>query len=170
MKSSFLNREEVLKLLAHRPAKGILIDEVLRFNARKKEILVSKFLDGKEYFFSKHFLKIPIMPAGILLEAIFQVGELLSLILIVNDKQEIKGKMAVLTVLKEAKFYRPVLPQQHLKMCVKIISSRLNRKADMVGQGIVDRQIVCEANFTGRLVQEDLILKLISKQKTAPKK
>src|SRR5262252_5559831 len=109
-----LDIHEILKILPHRYP-FLLIDRVLEIK-RKERIVAIKNVTINEPFFAGHFPNLPIMPAVLIVEAIAQAGGAL-LLTEVEDRPQ---KLIMFTGIERAKFRRPVVPGDQLRIEVEL--------------------------------------------------
>ena len=133
------------KLLPHRYP-FLLIDRVTEY-VRKERLTAIKNVTFNEPFFQGHFPEMPIMPGVLIVEAIAQAGGALLLMEIPNRDE----MLMVFTGIEKARFRRPVVPGDQLKIEIQVLVWRMNA-VRMQGIAYVDGKKVCEAVATCRLV------------------
>ena len=148
-KSGPLDINQIQAILPHRYP-FLLIDRVLEIE-RKKKIIALKNVSINEPFFCGHFPNFPIMPGVLIVEAMAQAGGALLL----TEVEDRHGKLIVFTGIEKARFRRPVVPGDQLRLEVemlswKAISSRIAVR--IVGKGFVNGKLVCEATLSCQLV------------------
>ena len=136
---------DILKILPHRYP-FLLIDRVVEL-VRMKSIVALKNVTITEPFFQGHFPEKPIMPGVLIVEAIAQAGGLL-LLTEVPNRDEL---LMVFTGIEKARFRRPVVPGDQLRIEVVVRAWR-RTAARLEGKAYVDGKVVCEAIVTCRLV------------------
>ncbi|MGE5110885.1 MAG: 3-hydroxyacyl-ACP dehydratase FabZ [Acidobacteriaceae bacterium] len=136
---------DILQILPHRYP-FLLIDRVIDIG-RKKRIVAIKNVTVNEPFFTGHFPNYPIMPGVLIVEAIAQAGGAL-LLTEVPDRED---KLMVFTGIERAKFRRPVVPGDQLRIEVEVIIWRTTA-VKMQGKAFVDGKLACEAVVTCQLV------------------
>jgi 3-hydroxyacyl-[acyl-carrier-protein] dehydratase len=136
---------DILKILPHRYP-FLLIDRVIEL-VRMKSIVALKNVTITEPFFSGHFPEKPIMPGVLIVEAIAQAGGLLLLTEVPNRDE----MLMVFTGIEKARFRRPVVPGDQLRIEVVVRAWRMTA-ARLEGKAYVDGKVVCEATVTCRLV------------------
>jgi len=137
--------QEILGLLPHRYP-FLLIDKVVEFE-RGKRLVAIKNVTMNEPFFQGHFPNYPIMPGVLVVEAMAQAGA----IIMMNEIPDREKKLAVFTGIEKAKFRRPVVPGDQLRIEVNVLAfkSRLGR---MEANALVDGKLACQATLTCSIV------------------
>jgi len=136
---------DILKILPHRYP-FLLIDRVIEL-VRMKSIVAVKNVTITEPFFQGHFPEKPIMPGVLIVEAIAQAGGLLLLTEVPNRDE----MLMVFTGIEKARFRRPVVPGDQLRIEVVVRAWRMTA-ARLEGKAYVEDKVVCEATVTCRLV------------------
>ena len=140
-----LDITEIQAILPHRYP-FLLIDRVIEIE-RKKRIVAIKNVTANEPHFAGHFPGYPIMPGGLIVEAIAQAGGALLLTEIPDREQ----KLMVFTGIERAKFRKPVTPGDQLRVEVDVLAWRTTA-VRMQGNVFVDGKLACEAIVTCQLV------------------
>jgi 3-hydroxyacyl-[acyl-carrier-protein] dehydratase len=138
---------EIMAILPHRYP-FLLIDRVIDME-RKVRIVALKNVTVNEPHFTGHFPDYPIMPGVLTIEAMAQAGG--ALLLTEFSAEERAGKLMVFTGIEEARFRRPVLPGDQLRIEVTVVNWR-SRAVKMRGECTVDGKIVADATITCQLV------------------
>jgi 3-hydroxyacyl-[acyl-carrier-protein] dehydratase len=136
---------EILAILPHRYP-FLLIDRVIDI-VRKKRIVAIKNVTVNEPFFTGHFPNYPIMPGVLIVEAIAQAGGALLL----TEIPDRDNKLMVFTGIQQAKFRKPVVPGDQLRIEVDVIVWR-STAVKMQGRALVDGKLACEATVTCQVV------------------
>ena len=144
-----LDIHDILKILPHRYP-FLLIDRVLELK-RKESIVAIKNVTINEPFFNGHFPGLPIMPGVLIVEAIAQAGGLLLLTEVPNRDE----MLMVFTGIEKARFRRPVVPGDQLRIEVVVKAWRITA-ARLEGKAYVDGKVAAEATVTCRLVPRNL--------------
>lgn len=137
--------QEIMALLPHRYP-FLLIDRILELVPRER-ILVLKNVTANEPHFQGHFPTFPLMPGVLIVEAIAQAGGALLL----REFPDRDDKLMVFTGIDQAKFRKPVIPGDQLKIEVKVLHWR-SRAVKMQGIATVDGKVACEATVMCQLV------------------
>lgn len=136
---------EIQAILPHRYP-FLLIDRVTEI-VRKQRIVALKNVTANEPYFQGHFPGHPIMPGVLMVEAIAQAGGAL-LLTEVPDRDD---KLMVFTGIERARFRRPVVPGDQLRIEVEVVAWRTTA-VRMQGMAYVGDKLACEATVTCRLV------------------
>jgi 3-hydroxyacyl-[acyl-carrier-protein] dehydratase len=148
-----LDIQDILRILPHR-FPFLLIDRVVDLT-RKQRIVAIKNVTINEPFFAGHFPNLPIMPGVLIVEAIAQAGGAL-LLTEIEDRHK---KLMVFTGIERARFRRPVVPGDQLRIEVKVKAWRENSgraAVRMEGIAYVEDKRVAEAIVTCQLVDREL--------------
>jgi len=138
----------VMKVLPHRYP-FLLVDRVLEIDHDEGTIVALKNVTMNEPFFNGHFPGHPIMPGVLILEALAQAGGMLLMNHILGDGEN--GKLAFFTGINNARFRRPVVPGDQLRLEVTMVSKRFNT-FQLHGVATVDGVVAAEADLGVALV------------------
>jgi 3-hydroxyacyl-[acyl-carrier-protein] dehydratase len=136
---------QIQAILPHRYP-FLLIDRVLEIQ-RMKKIVALKNVTINEPFFQGHFPSFPIMPGVLIVEAMAQAGGTL-LLTEIEDRHE---KLMVFTGIEKARFRRPVVPGDQVRIEVEVLAWR-RTAVRMGGKAFVNGKVVCEATISCQLV------------------
>ena len=125
----------------------LLVDRVLSMEPMKKLVAV-KCVTVNEPFFSGHFPGHPVMPGVLILEALAQAGGLLVKASMTEDTTD---KVTYLMAIDNARFRKPVVPGDRLELHVEIVKQK-GPIWKTRGTGIVDGEVVAEADYMAMLV------------------
>jgi 3-hydroxyacyl-[acyl-carrier-protein] dehydratase len=138
---------DIQAILPHRYP-FLLIDRVIDIK-RLEKIVAIKNVTANEPFFQGHFPGFPIMPGVLMVEAIAQAGG--ALLLTEYSERERAEKLMVFSGIEKAKFRRPVVPGDQLRIEVEVLVYR-RHAARLQGIVYVGDKRVCEAIISCRLV------------------
>lgn len=136
---------EIMRILPHRYPL-LLIDRVIEIE-RKRRIVAIKNATFNEPHFQGHFPGYPIMPGVLMVEAMAQAGGALLL----TEIPDRESKLMVFTGIDDAKFRRPVVPGDQMRIEVTVLNWR-SRAVKMQGAITVEGRLVCEATIMCQLV------------------
>jgi beta-hydroxyacyl-ACP dehydratase FabZ len=105
-----------------------------------KRIVGIKNVTINEHFFVGHFPGAPVMPGVLIIESMAQVAG----VLIYRDLPERDKKLIYFTGIESARFRRPVLPGDQLRIEMVLLNRR-NNFGKMNGIARVDGKVVAEA-------------------------
>ena len=143
-----LDTTEIQKILPHRYP-FLLVDAILEIDPLKR-IVGIKNVSANEHFFQGHFPGRPIMPGVLIIEAMAQTGGVL-LLLEIPDRE---NKLLYFIAMDEARFRRPVVPGDQLRMEVSLIYWRGNF-CKLRGSATVNGELVAEATVACKMVDRE---------------
>ena len=108
---------EIKKILPHRYP-FLMVDRIIECDGESRIVGV-KNVTGNEPFFQGHFPEMPIMPGVMIIEALAQVGCVLALKILKRE-----GHVVYFTGIDEARFRRPVVPGDQLRLELTKIKQR----------------------------------------------
>ena len=138
----------IQKILPHRYP-FLMVDAILEME-RMKRIVGVKNVSITEDYFKGHFPGKPIMPGVLIIEAMAQTGGLL-LLQEVPDREK---KLLYFVAVDDARFRRPVVPGEQLRLEVTVISWRGNF-CKLQGQASVNGELAAEATLMCKMVDRD---------------
>lgn len=144
---SVMEQAEIQGLLPHRYP-FLLVDRVLEWQPDRR-IVGIKNVTVNEPFFQGHFPGRPVMPGVLILEAMAQVGGLLSF----KSLGEAKKPVVYLTGIDGAKFRKPVVPGDRIRFEIDVVKKR-PPFWKMQGKAFVEDELVCEAEVTAMVTEE----------------
>jgi 3-hydroxyacyl-[acyl-carrier-protein] dehydratase len=142
---------DIFKILPHR-FPFLLIDRVVELE-RMKSIVALKNVTITEPFFQGHFPEKPIMPGVLIVEAMAQAGGALLL----TEVEDRTDKLMFFTSIDKARFRRPVVPGDQLRLEVEVKTWHPTARAlavRMEGIAYVDGKRVAQATVTCQLVDQ----------------
>jgi 3-hydroxyacyl-[acyl-carrier-protein] dehydratase len=135
---------EIKNILPHRYP-FLLVDKVISLEISKSAVGI-KNVSANEQFFEGHFPGNPIMPGVLIVEALAQTAGILA-----NMSAEKKYKGVFFMSIEKAKFRKPVVPGDQLRLEVELIKQR-NTVQKFSGVAKVDDAVVAEADFTAMMM------------------
>ena len=136
----------IQKILPHRYP-FLLVDRIIEIN--DKRIVGIKNVTINEPFFQGHFPGHPIMPGVLIIEALAQTGGVGAL----NIKDNI-GKLAYFLSINNAKFRKPVVPGDTLRLEVDLLKTKLS-VMQIHGVAKVGENVVAEADLMFAFVRPE---------------
>ena len=136
---SVIEINEILNILPHRYP-FLLVDRIIEIELGKR-IVGIKNLTINEPFFQGHFPGRPVMPGVLQMEAMAQVAGIL-----LNKTLGGEGKISFFAAIDNARFRRPVVPGDQLRMEIEIISAK-SRLSKVSAKAFVDGKLVSEADL-----------------------
>lgn len=133
-----LDINTIQKILPHRYP-FLLVDRIIEIGGNK--VVGIKNVTINEPFFQGHFPGHPIMPGVLIIEAMAQVGGVGALSVKANT-----GKLAYFLSINNARFRKPVLPGDVLRMEIDLLKAKLNIMKTH-GVAKVDGEVVAEADM-----------------------
>ncbi|MBS0157813.1 MAG: 3-hydroxyacyl-ACP dehydratase FabZ [Nitrospira sp.] len=138
---------EIQSILPHRYP-FLLVDRVRELDPDRR-IVGIKNVTINEPFFQGHFPGRPVMPGVLILEALAQVGGVLAF----KSLGSVGRPVVYLTGIDAAKFRKPVVPGDILRLEVDVLKKRAPFWK-MQGKAYVDTELVCEAEVTAMVTDE----------------
>jgi beta-hydroxyacyl-ACP dehydratase FabZ len=132
---------DIMRFLPHRYP-FLLVDRILEVEGDKR-IVGLKNVTINEPFFQGHFPGAPVMPGVLIIECMAQVAG----VMIYRDMPDKDRKLVYFTSIENAKFRRPVLPGDQLRIEMQLLNRRSNF-GKMNGRATVDGKLVAEAIVT----------------------
>ena len=137
---------DILEVLPHRYPMCML-DRIIEVKPGERAVGI-KNLSFNEPFFQGHFPEQPVMPGVLQMEALAQLGAWLLL-----KELGAEGQVGYFVSIKEAKFRRPVVPGDQLRLEIEILRRR-RTWARLGGKAYVGDQLAAEGELSIALGQE----------------
>ncbi len=129
---------DIMKFLPHRYP-FLLVDKIIELEPEKR-IVGLKNVTINEQFFQGHFPGAPVMPGVLIIEAMAQTAG----VMIYRDLPDRDTKLIYFSGIESAKFRRPVLPGDQLRIEMEMLQRR-NNFGKMQGRALVDGKLAAEA-------------------------
>ena len=140
---------QIMDIMAHRyPV--LLIDKIVEMIPGEKVIGI-KNVTVNEPYFQGHFPKRPVMPGVLIIEAMAQTGGFL----ILNTVEDPLTKNMFFASIERARFRKPVVPGEQLRMELIMVKYRLNT-CKIEGKAFVGDEVVAELAYTASVVPREL--------------
>jgi 3-hydroxyacyl-[acyl-carrier-protein] dehydratase len=143
---------EIQKILPHRYP-FLMVDGILELE-RLKYIVGVKNVTINESHFQGHFPGAPVMPGVLIIESMAQTGGLLLL----REVPDRESKLLYFVAVDGARFRRPVVPGDQLRLEVTVKSWR-GDFCKLEGKATVNGQLAAEATLMCKMVDRDFALK-----------
>jgi 3-hydroxyacyl-[acyl-carrier-protein] dehydratase len=140
-----IDAQEIAGILPHRYPM-LMVDRIIDMTA--DSIVGVKNVTINEPHFTGHFPGFPVMPGVLILEAMAQVAG----ILVAKVAPHTRGKLMFLASVEDAKFRRPVIPGDQLRIEMNMLRLKTTI-AKMRGLATVDGQPVAEATLMCKLTE-----------------
>src|SRR5579862_1545937 len=129
-----LDQNEIRRILPHRYPM-LLVDRIVELEAER--IVGIKNVTANEPFFMGHFPDYPVMPGVLIVEAMAQTAG----VLVLKSIPDRENKLVLLASVEGAKFRRPVVPGDQLRIEMTMIRRKAS-VAKMSGRVTVDGLLV----------------------------
>jgi beta-hydroxyacyl-ACP dehydratase FabZ len=144
---TILDINDIRAILPHRYP-FLLVDRIIEMEADR--IVGIKNVTATEPQFTGHFPDFPVMPGVLIVEAMAQTAG----ILVLHDMADRANKLVLLVAIENARFRRPVVPGDTLRMEMKILKKKAS-VAKMAGVATVDGVVVAEAEVMCKLADKE---------------
>ncbi len=143
-----LDSNGIQKILPHRHP-FLMVDAILEME-RLKRVVGVKNVSSDEVYFQGHFPGKPVMPGVLVLEAMAQTGGLLLL----QEVPDRENKLLYFVAVDGARFRRPVLPGEQLRLEVTVLNWR-GTFCKLEGKATVNGELAAEATLMCKMVDRD---------------
>ena len=138
-----LDINDIRGILPHRYP-FLLVDRIVELEPDR--IVGINNVTNSEPHFTGHFPDFPVMPGVLIIEAMAQTAG----VLVLKSIPDREKKLVLLVAVENARFRRPVVPGDTLRMEMKVIK-RKSTVAKMAGVATVDGVVVAEAEVMCKL-------------------
>ncbi|MBC7430995.1 MAG: 3-hydroxyacyl-ACP dehydratase FabZ [Rubritepida sp.] len=145
MTETIMDIAGIMRAIPHRYP-FLLVDRVVELE-HDSHCVGLKNVTFNEQFFQGHFPTEPVMPGVLIIEAMAQT----SAVLVVETLGgEMRGKLVYFMSIESAKFRRPVVPGDQLRIKVTKLQKRM-MVWKIRGEATVDGRVVAEATFAAMI-------------------
>lgn len=144
---SVLEVEELMQLLPHRYP-FLLVDRLVDIKPGEGAVGIKNVSYG-EQFFQGHFPQKPVMPGVLIIEAMAQAAAAYTSY---TEELDVQGKIVLFMGVDKARFRKPVIPGDQLRIAVKIIHRR-PPVWRFASEATVDGKRVADAQYSAMLAQ-----------------
>lgn len=142
-----LDIDDIKRMIPHRYP-FLLIDKVVDLIAETSAVGI-KNVTSNEPHFQGHFPSKPIMPGVLIIEAMAQTA---AVVVIATLGQVTEGQLVYFMTIDQARFRKPVVPGDQLKLSVVKEQHRLGMWK-FKGRATVDGQLVAEAIIGAKIME-----------------
>lgn len=142
-----MNINEIMNYLPHRYP-FLLVDRIVDLQPGVS-ITGVKNVTINEPFFQGHFPGQPIMPGVLIVEAMAQVAGVMAF------SSGVEGKSVFFMSIEKAKFRRPVVPGDQIKLEIKLLQQRGN-VWKFSGSALVEGKTASQAEFTAMVTNKEI--------------
>ena len=141
-----LDTNGIQKILPHRYP-FLMVDSIEEMEP-KKRIVGIKNVTINEPFFQGHFPAKPVMPGVLIIESMAQTGGLLLL----QEVEDRENKLLYFAGIDRARFRRPVVPGEQLRVEVNVLAWRGTTVCKIEGRAYVKDELAAEATMMCMMV------------------
>jgi beta-hydroxyacyl-ACP dehydratase FabZ len=142
-----LDINEIRGILPHRYP-FLLVDRIIEMEPER--VVGIKNVTHNEPYFTGHFPDFPVMPGVLIVEAMAQTAG----VLVLSSIPDRDSKLVLLVAIESARFRRPVVPGDTLRMEMKVLKRKAS-VAKMAGVATVDGVVVAEAEVMCKLADKE---------------
>ncbi|MFY9611276.1 MAG: 3-hydroxyacyl-ACP dehydratase FabZ [Blastocatellia bacterium] len=147
---TLLDITQIQAILPHRYP-FLLVDRIIEYELGKRVVGI-KNVSLNEPFFAGHFPGAPVMPGVLIVEAMAQTAGVMML----ANLPDRESKLVFFTGIDGAKFRRPVVPGDQLRLELTVLRLR-PRYIKLRGEAYVDGELVAEAEISSALVDRSVV-------------
>jgi beta-hydroxyacyl-ACP dehydratase FabZ len=140
-----LDINAIQKILPHRYP-FLLVDAIEEMEPGKR-IVGIKNVSINESYFQGHFPSQPVMPGVLIIESMAQTGG----VLLLNEVPDRDQKLIYFVAIDNARFRRPVVPGNQLRLELKVASCR-GTFCKLDGRATVNGELAAEATMMCKMV------------------
>lgn len=125
----------------------LMVDRIVEMEPNVRAVGI-KNVTVNEPFFQGHFPGNPIMPGVLIVEAMAQLAGVLAF------SSGMQGSSVYFMSIEKAKFRKPVVPGDQIKLEIKVLQQRGNVWR-FSGIALVDEKVVSESEFTAMVMAKE---------------
>lgn len=144
---AILDINAIKAILPHRYP-FLLVDRILEMEPDR--VVGIKNVTHNEPFFTGHFPDFPVMPGVLIIEAMAQTAG----VQVLESMPDRDKKLVLLVAVENARFRRPVVPGDTLRMEMSVIKRKAS-VAKFAGRATVDGQVVAEVEVMCKLADKE---------------
>jgi 3-hydroxyacyl-[acyl-carrier-protein] dehydratase len=144
---AILDINEIRAILPHRYP-FLLVDRIVEMDGER--VVGIKNVTNNEPFFQGHFPDFPVMPGVLIVEAMAQTAGV-QVLASIPDRA---SKLVLLVAIESARFRRPVVPGDTLRMEMAVIKRKAS-VAKFAGRATVDGKVVAEVEVMCKLADKE---------------
>ena len=147
IENNVLGAEDIKQIIPHRYP-FLMVDRIENLNVGTS-CTAYKNVSINEWFFQGHFPQYPVFPGVLIIEAMAQSAGVLAFKTLINEKVTEPGKsdFVYFTSIENAKFRKPVIPGDVIRMEIAIEQRHGNKFWRFSGKAYVEDTLVSEAEF-----------------------
>jgi 3-hydroxyacyl-[acyl-carrier-protein] dehydratase len=145
---TLMDVNQIQGILPHRYP-FLLLDRIIEIE-RLKRIVAIKNVTMNEPHFVGHFPGYPLMPGVLIVEAMAQAGG----VLLFQEIPDRENKLIVFTGIEKARFRKPVVPGDQLRIVVDVLAFRRSM-ARIEGKAYVGDKLAAEATLSCFLIDRN---------------
>jgi len=147
---TLLDITQIQAILPHRYP-FLLVDRIIEYDSGKRVVGI-KNVTLNEPFFAGHYPGAPVMPGVLIVEAMAQTAGVMML----ANLPDRESKLVFFTGIDGAKFRRPVVPGDQLRLELTVLRLR-PRYIKLRGEAYVEGELVAEAEISSALVDRSVV-------------
>ena len=147
IENKILGAEDIKQIIPHRYP-FLMVDRIENLNVGQS-CTAYKNVSNNEWFFQGHFPQYPVFPGVLIIEAMAQSAGVLAFKTLIDENVTEPGKsdFVYFTSIENAKFRKPVVPGDVIRMEITIEQRHGNKFWRFAGKAYVEDTLVSEAEF-----------------------